>query len=435
MINRRQFIAGLSLPIGASAVPGVTFSRDFGRSMSVIGDLAATVGAAADIADDEDYWAEVRAAFTPDNSLINLQSGGVSPSPKVVQEAMRRYLDYSNTTPTYTMWEVLEPQEEHVRQRLASEWGVSAEEIAIVRNASEGLQISQCGMNLNPGDEVLTTNQDYIRMIWTYQQLERRNGIVLKQISIPTPSEDPGEIVRLFERNITTRTKALLMCHMINLNGQILPVRAVADMAHSRGLPLIVDGAHSFAHIDFKISDLGCDYFATSLHKWLFAPHGTGLLYVQRDRIEDHWALTAPPAELNADIRKFEEIGTRPVANALAIGDALTFHQGLGAKRKEARLRYLRDYWMEQLKQDDRIKWNTSQKAGMACGIANFDIPGTDIKKMNQWMFDTYGIVTHVTEHPEYTGFRVTPNVFTTLDELDRFCVAVDEGMRQGIGA
>lgn len=435
MLNRRQFIAGLSLPVGAAALSEVAFPKNVGRALSVAGQLSSVQGTPAALARDEDFWFEIRDAFTTDNSLINLQSGGVSPSPKVVQEAVKRYLDYSNTTPTYTMWEVLEPQEENIRQRLAREWGVDAEEVAIVRGTSEGMQICQNGIDLEPGDEVLTTNQDYVRMIWTYQQREEREGIVLKQISIPTPSEDPAEIVRLFEEAITPRTKIVHMCHMINLSGQILPVREVADLAHSHGLPLVVDGAHSFAHIDFKISDLGCDYFATSLHKWLFAPHGTGLLYVRRDRIRDLWPLTAAPAEMNDDIRKFEEIGTRPVALALAIGEALAFHQRLGAKRKEARLLYLRDYWMDRLKQNDRIKWNTSQKPGMACGIANFDIPGTDIKRMNQWLFDSHGIVTHVTEHPEYTGFRVTPNVFTTLNELDRFCDAIKEGLRQGIGA
>jgi selenocysteine lyase/cysteine desulfurase len=435
MINRRQFFSGLSLPLGVTALTSAAHSYLPGRALAVVADLAATRGTPAEVAQNEDFWFQVRAAFTPDDSLINLQSGGVSPSPRVVQDALKRYLDYSNTVPTYTMWEVLEPQEEHVRQRLARGWGVDPEEVAIVRGTSEGMQICQNGMDLEAGDEVLTTNQDYVRMIWTYQQLERRLGIKLRQFSIPVPAEDPAEVVRLFESNITPRTRAIHMCHMINLSGQILPVREVADLAHSRGIPLIVDGAHSFAHIDFKIPDLGCDYFATSLHKWLFAPHGTGLLYVRRDRVRDLWPLTAAPAELDDDIRKFEEIGTRPVANALAIGEALTFHQGLGPQRKEARLLYLRDYWMNRLREHDRIRWNTSQKPGMAGGIANFDIPGVHLPTLNQWLFDEYGIVTHVTEHPEYTGFRVSPSVFTTLEELDRFCDAVETGMERGIGA
>lgn len=388
----------------------------------------------AGAADQNDFWSQVRSAFTPDNSLINLQSGGVSPAPRVVQDAMKRYLDYSNTAPTYTMWEILEPQQETVRSRLALEWGVDAEELAIVRGTSEGLQICQNGIDLKPGDEVLTTNQDYERMIWTYHQLERRNGIVLKQIPFPVPCEDPGIIVQRIKENITPRTRIVHMSHMINLTGQIMPVRDVAAVAHSHGLPFIVDGAHSLAHIDFQIPDLHCDYFATSLHKWLFAPHGTGLLYVSKERIRDLWPLTAAPERLDGNIRKFEEIGTRPVANALAIGDALTFHQALGAKRKQARLLYLRDYWMNQLHDLSEIRWNTSQKPGLAGSIGNFDMLGTDLKAFNQWLFDEFRIITHVTEHPEYTGIRVTPNVFTTLRELDLFCDAVRKGIKAGIG-
>lgn len=434
MLNRRRFLGGISLPIGASVFSGITLPR-LGLAQDLSQQLAATSGSADEIAADEHFWFEIRQAFTPDNSLINLQSGGVSPSPIVVQDAVRRYQDYSETTPTYTMWDVLFPQIEFVRERMALAWGVDAEEVAIVRGASEGLQICQNGIDLQAGDEVLTTNQDYVRMIWTYQQRVAREGIVLRQISIPVPSEDPAEIVRLFESNITPRTRIIHMSHMVNLSGQILPVRAVADMAHAHGLPLIVDGAHSLAHIDFRIADLNCDYFATSLHKWLYAPKGSGLLYVRRDHVKDLWALTAPPAELNDNIRKFEEIGTASVAIPLGIGDALTFHQGLGGKRKEARLLFLRDYWMNQLQPNNRIHWNTSQKPGMACGIANFDIPGTDLMAFNQWLFDEYGIVTHVTEHPEYTGIRVTPNVFTTREELDRFSEAVEQGLRLGIGA
>ena len=229
------------------------------------------------------------------------------------------------------MWRILEPQREPVRQRLARAFGCDGEEIALTRNASEGLQICQFGFDLEPGDEVLTTTQDYGRMITTFKQRERREGIVLRQFDIPVPAEDPAEIVRLFESHITPRTRLILMCHMINLTGQILPVREVVAMGRRHGLPVIVDGAHSFAHFDFEHRDLDCDYYATSLHKWLFAPHGTGMLYVRRNLIADLWPLMAAPEPMSDDIRKFEEIGTHPAANYLAIAEALTFHQGLGA--------------------------------------------------------------------------------------------------------
>jgi len=335
----------------------------------IIGSLTSYKGTTVELATDEDYWFEVQQAFTVDRSLINLNNGGVSPSPATVQDAMKRYLDYSNTAPVYTMWDILEPEREGVRRRLARNFKCDPEEIALTRNASEGLQICQMGFDLKPGDELLTTNQDYPRMINTWKLRERREGIVLKQFSIPTPAEDDNEIVRLFEGNITKKTRLILMCHMINLTGQILPVKKVIQMARSKNIPVIVDGAHSFAHFDFNQKDLDCDYYATSLHKWLFAPHGTGMLFVRKDKIRDLWPLTAAPIEMDKDIRKFEEIGTHPAANYLAISEALTFHLGIGPKRKEARMIYLRNRWAERLLQYDRVRLHTSLKSGFSCGL------------------------------------------------------------------
>ena len=434
MRSGHEIPPGVSLPEPASVSASLGEAPVGNPELSVIRELVAIPGAPEAIARDEHHWLKVRSAYALDDTLINLESGGGSPSPRIVLEALKRRLDYSNTIPAVAMWRVLEPQREIVRRRLAQQCGVDPEEIAITRSASEGLQICQCGIDLAPGDEVLTTNQDYVRMLWTYDQRARREGIVLRQISIPVPCEDPAEIVRRFEHAITPRTRAVLMSHVINLSGQIMPVREVADMVHARGLPLIVDGAHSFAHTVFRITDLHCDYFAASLHKWLCAPHGTGVLYVRRDRIAGLWPLTAAPAALQDDIRKFEEVGTYEVAHVLGIAEALAFHQAVGPERKEARLLYLRDYWMNRLRAQKRIHWNTSQMPGMACGFGNFDIPGTNLQTFGRWLLDEHGVVIHVTEHAEYAGIRVTPNVFTTLSELDRFCDAVEAGLRMGIG-
>ena len=381
----------------------------------------------------EDFWFDVSRAFTVDRTIINLNNGGVSPSPGYVQEAMKRHLDYSNEAPPYTMWRVLEPQREGVRSRLAKHWGVDRNEIALTRNASESLQICQFGIDLKRGDEVLTTTQDYPRMINTFRQRERRDGIVLKQFAIPVPAEDPAEIVRLFEANVTPRTRLILMCHMINLTGQILPVRDVVAMARLKGIPVIVDGAHALAHFDFSLSDLECDYYGTSLHKWLFAPHGTGLLYVRREKIRDLWPLMAPPRQLVGDIRKFEEIGTHPAANYLAIGEALTFHQGLGGERKEARLVELRDYWARRLLKHDRVRLHTSLRPGRACGIANVEIEGIDTGKLNDWLWNKHRILAVAINHKEFTGLRVSPSVYTTHEELDRFCEAIEHAIAKGI--
>jgi len=434
MHSRRQFLGALGLPAVAAATGADLSLPRLTRSASeVAADLSAHPGAPEAVARDEDFWAEVARAFTVDRTLINLNNGGVSPSPAWVQDAMKRHLDYSNEAPTYTMWQILEPQREGVRKRMAREWGVHPEEVAFTRNASESLQTLQLGHDLREGDEVLTTTQDYPRMITTFQQRERREGIRLRQVRIPVPAEDPAEVVRRFEEGITDRTRMILMCHMINLTGQILPVREVVEMARGYDIPVIVDGAHALAHFDFDISELGCDNYSTSLHKWLFAPHGTGLLWVRREKIPDVWPLMAAPERMDDDIRKFEEIGTHPAANYLAIGEALTFHQGIGAERKEARLVYLRDYWAEELRSHDRIRLHTSLKPGFACGIANVEVVGEDTTRIVEWLWDEHRIITVPINHDEFTGLRISPSVYTTLEELDRFVDAMYQVARNGL--
>ncbi|MFQ5677145.1 MAG: aminotransferase class V-fold PLP-dependent enzyme [bacterium] len=430
MLNRREFLGAIGKPVVYSTAFIALDPLGLRRTVEA---LAATVGTPEEIAADESYWFEVQQAFTVDRSLVNLNNGGVSPAPAVVHEAMKRHLDYSNEAPVYTMWRILEPQREGVRKRLARAFKCDPEEIALTRNASESLQICQLGLDLKPGDEVLTTNQDYPRMITTFKQRERREGIVLRQFSIPVPAEDPEEVVRLFEENITPKTKVILMCHMINLTGQILPVRQVVRMARKKGIPVIVDGAHSFAHFDFNREDLDCDNFSTSLHKWLFAPHGTGMLYVKKDKIADLWPMMAAAEKMDDDIRKFEEIGTHPAANYLAIAEALTFHQGIGPKRKEARMVYLRDRWAKQLLEHDRVRLHTSLKPGFACGLANVQIEGVDPLELTGYLWREHRIIVTPIKHAECEGIRVTPNVYTTLDEIDRFVDAMETVIKKGL--
>jgi selenocysteine lyase/cysteine desulfurase len=275
------------------------------------------------------------------------------------------------------------------------------------------------------GDEVLTTNQDYPRMINTFRQRERREGIRLRQISLPVPAEDDEEVVRRFEEAITPRTELILMCHMINITGQILPVKEVTAMAREHDVPVIVDGAHALAHFEFDISELEVDNYSTSLHKWLFAPIGNGLLYVREEKIPEVWPLMAAPPDRQDDIRKFEEIGTHPEANFLAVGEALTFHQLIGGKRKEQRLIYLRDYWAKELRRHERVRLHTSLKPGYACGIANVEIRGVDPGDLFSWLWNEHQIRTTPIVHDEFRGIRVSPSVYTTPEELDRFVDAM----------
>jgi selenocysteine lyase/cysteine desulfurase len=398
-----------------------------------VGELPAVPGTPAAIAEDEDFWRVVQEAFTPDRSMVNLNNGGVCPAPAVVQAAMKRYLDQANEAPAYVLWRLQDPQKETVRTGLARMFGCDAEEVAITRNASESLENVQQGFDLAKGDEVLTTDQDYPRMLTTWKQRERRDGIVLKQIQIPVPCEDDDAIVKCFEQAFTPRTKVLHICHVINLHGMVLPVKRLVQLARAKGIPTVVDGAHSFAMLDFKQADLDCDYFGTSLHKFLFAPHGTGMLYVRREKIRGLWPLMAADVKQEADIRKFEEIGTHPLANFLAVAEALAFHELIGPARKAARQVYLRDYWAKRLAQLPKVKLHTSLAPGRSSGVALVEIEGVDPLKLHEHLWNKQRIFTVAIQHPQFQGLRISPTVYTRLSELDRFCEAMESVARDGL--
>jgi selenocysteine lyase/cysteine desulfurase len=376
-------------------------------------------------ASEEDFWSAIRNEFSTDRSIINMNNGYASPAPRTVQAAMRRYLDYTDMGPYHTMVRELYPKIENVRRMLADSAGCDPEEIAITRNSSESLEIAQLGIDLKAGDEVLTTNQDYGRMLTTFRQRERRDGIKLKAISFPVPAVSMDDLYRRFEEAVTPRTKAILVCHITNRTGQIFPIRRICDMAQARGIATIVDGAHAFNQFPYKISDLNCDYYGVSLHKWTFAPVGTGFLYVRKSKIKDTWALMASNRSQDEDIRKFEEIGTHPAANFLGISEALIFNQSIGIERKAARLRYLRDRWAEQIAKSPKVRILHNPAPEMSCGIGMFGVVGADASKLVSTLQSKYGIYTAYVPHEEYIGIRVTASVYTTTHEVDTFAAAV----------
>jgi isopenicillin-N epimerase len=431
--TRRDFLALVGKSLGLAALSSATVAsllKDVEAGTETVAHLTP-----AEAAMDEDYWAIIQNSFTVTRGIINLNNGGVSPSPRIVTEALVRYQWQQEDATAYTMWQILEPQSETIRTGLAELFGCDREEIAITRNASESLEILLMGMDFKPGDEILTTTQDYPRMLTSLRQRENREGLKLKLIQIPIPPKNLDEITAAFEKGITNRTRLVLISHQINITGQITPVKAVCAMARGKGIETIVDGAHSFAQFDFKQKDLGCDYFGTSLHKWLYAPKGTGMLYVKRDKIEKLWPLMAAESKQVSDIRKFEEIGTHSAAPKLAIGEALLFHNGISSKRKEARLRYLSRYWMTRLKDVPKIRFNTSFDPKQSCAIANVQIEGTNPEAVVKYLFDKHHIFTTPIIHEEFQGIRITPNVYTTLAELDRFCEQMGLIARKGLPA
>jgi isopenicillin-N epimerase len=383
------------------------------------------------VAADEFYWREIQSAFTLDRTLINLNNGNSCPTPTVVHEAYKRYLDSSNQAPVYHRG-LIERNIETARRRLALEFGCDPEEMAITRNASESLQIAQNGLDLEPGDEVVTTDQDYGRMLTTWDQRVRRDRITVTFVDFPVPTTEDDLYDRI-ERAITPRTKVLHFCHITNLTGQLFPVQRLSRMARARGIATVVDGAHAVAHFPFKLSELECDYYGTSLHKWLLAPVGTGFLYVRREKIAGLWPLQAAARPRTDNIRKFEEIGTSPAATKAAINEALAFHQAIGTERKAARLRYLTLRWANRLKDHPRIRLHTSLAPGQVYGVANVGVEGLTAPQIYQFLWDRYRIITAAIQREDYNGVRVTPNIYTPLEEIDTFVMAMDDLLQNGL--
>ncbi len=385
--------------------------------------------------DDERYWGEIQRAFDTDRTMVNLNNGGVCPTPTHVLDQMIGDLRFSNELPVHHMWNVLEPRIESVRRELAIDFGCDPEEMAITRNASEALETLILGRDLQPGDEVLVTNQNYGRMLTTWDQRVRRDGIVVNAVSFPVPPPSQEHLVEVFRRAITPRTKILEVTHITNLTGQIFPVREITAMAAERGVEVFVDGAHAYAHFPFTRDELGVDFYGTSLHKWLLAPIGTGFLYVRKSRIPGLWPLMAAPEKMNDNIRKYEEIGTHPAANHNAIAAALAFHRSIGGERKIARLRYLRDRWAKRLLAfSPRVRVLTPLDSPHAGAIGLISVEGLEPSKLTPWLMEKHRIVTVAINHKEFSGLRITPNVYTTVEEVDRFGDMIERAVTQGIG-
>ena len=423
--QRRQFLRKLGALTGVSlsapwftTLQGKSFLSEWKRIQDMPLDASIT---------DETFWYQVKNAYTVSPTVINFNNGGVCPQPLVVQQAVERYNRLSNEAPSYYMWRVLDKGREPLRRRLADLAGCSPEEIAMDRNSSEALETIIFGLPLKAGDEVVLTKQDYPNMINAWKQRAHRDGIVLKWLNLELPTEDEDAIVQQFTDAFSERTKIVHITHLINWCGQVLPAAAIARAAHQRGIEVVVDAAHSFAHLDYKIPDLECDYFGTSLHKWLCAPFGSGMLYVKKDKIKKLYPLFAAPDPESDDIRKFEHLGTRSFAIEQAIGQALDFHHMIGSERKAKRLHYLKNYWAEQVMELPGVDFQTSMHPDFGGAISLLRIEGKEPGEVARELFNKHKIHTVAINWENIHGVRVTPNVYTVTKDLDVLVQAVKE--------
>ncbi|MFP4081389.1 MAG: aminotransferase class V-fold PLP-dependent enzyme [Candidatus Aminicenantes bacterium] len=436
--DRRFFLKTLGLGIGGLSVFGLSAQNvqaALEKKISQIKKLSPE-----EAARDEDFWFYVQQAFNTDRSIVNLNNGGVHPAPTMVMDAAKRYMDFANGAPVYNEWKILRPRKELIRKKLAETFGCSPEEIALVRNVTEALQIALLGIDFQPGDELLTTTHDYPSMKNALYQRQKREGLKVRTFSFRYPPQSLKELAYLFEKNITPRTKLILVCHITNLTGQIFPMKEICQMARSRGIEVVIDGAHAFGHFEFKQKDLDCDIYGANLHKWMMAPIGTGFLYVKKEKIKKIWPLFPAPDPQGDNIRKFEHIGTHPEYLKLAVGDALAFHHGIGGARKEERLRYLKNYWARAIEKLPGVKILTSFHPAQACGIGTFTAEQLDMRKLSQLLFDKHKIYVIPVTVPapvegreDLSGIRVTPSIYTTLRELDLFVEAVSYYVKHGL--
>ena len=424
MYSRREFLKGAFI----GGISLTLFKKD---ALAIISKASKNIPkniSPEKLSANEDFWNSVQSAFEVDRTFINLNNGGVSPSPSIVLNNQKDYIDFTNRLPAYNLWRYLEPNVETVRARLAKSFGCLRSEVAITRNTSEAMEIIQNGIDLKPGDEVLTTIQDYPRMLATFDQRARREGITVNKISFPVPLKNFNVLVNRLEKAITPKTKLLLVSHVVYLTGQILPVREISRMAHEKGVLVLCDGAHSFNHFPFKLKDLECDFFGTSLHKWTHAPIGTGFLYVRKDLIEKVWPLMGAPKKLDNNIKKFEQIGTHPAAAHNAVAEALAFNEKLGLERKIARLRYLNLRWINRVKNYKNVSFSVNVEDPSQWGaLVGVNIKGIDVRKLADYLFKRHKILVLPIRHKAFRGIRVSPSIYTQISEIDYFADVLEK--------
>lgn len=415
-MHKRQFIknvllAGIGTPIGMSS-----FAQSFANKKNV---------SANTLASDDAFWNEIRNQYILKPDYINLENGYYNFLPQPLLNKFIEHIKEVNLQGSYYMRTVQFENKKKITSRLAGVAGCSADELIITRNTTESLDMVIGGLDWKAGDEAIMAFQDYGAMLDMFEQVQNRYGVKRIMLSVPNHPKNDEEIVSLYQNAITDKTKLILVSHMINISGQILPIRKICDMAHAKGVQVIVDGAHAFAHFQFKIEDLNCDYYAAALHKWLSTPLGAGMLYVRKDNIKKVWPLLADGEKDLNKINRLNHTGTHPVHTDLTINDSIDYFEMIGAERKEARLRYLQNYWTSKVRSNPKIVVNTPAETSRSCAIANVGIDGIEPADLAKRLLNEHQVFTVAIDYANIRGCRICPNLYTTTAELDHFVNAL----------
>ncbi len=415
-MDKRNFIKTL----GALSVSSLVSASELTKIKSVSLSLPNTKS-------DEELWTTVRSHYTLKDDYINLESGYYSIIPNPVLEHFIKHVKHVNIEGSYYMRNDLNKNKDRVISELAKLVGSTSDQIGITRNATESLDLVISGFQWERGDEAIYAKQDYGTMKEMFEQISSRYGVKTKIVSVPNHPKNDEEIVSIYESQITDKTKLIMICHMINITGQILPVKKICEMAHSYGVEVMVDGAHCVGHFDFSIDEFNCDYYGSSLHKWLATPLGAGLLYVNKKNTHKIWPLLANGNTNKKDIKRLNHIGTHPVHTDLAISNSIDYTNWIGMKKKEKRMRYLQRYWSDKLRTIENVIVNTPEDLNRSCGIGNVGLSNMSPSQMSNVLFEKYKIFTVAIDYANVKGCRISPNIFTTINELDQFISAVKE--------
>ncbi|MCF8341947.1 MAG: aminotransferase class V-fold PLP-dependent enzyme [Chitinophagaceae bacterium] len=417
-MKKRTFLKGL-----AWAATGIPFSAN---SMEKMTQRSADIDPNL-LAEDESFWAAIRKGYNLKPDYINLENGYYNFVPKVLLDKYMEHIREVNLQGSYYMRTVQFDNKKRMAEKLGTLLGCTAEELVITRNTTESLDTIIAGFPWKAGDEAVMAEQDYGAMLDMFKQVAKRHGVVNKIVSIPNHPKSDEEIVELYANAITSNTKLLMVCHMVNITGQILPIKKICEMAHSKGVDVLVDGAHAVAHIQYNIKELDCDYYGASLHKWLSVPLGAGMLFVKKEKIKKIWPLIADSPKAEDDISRLNHTGTHPVATDLTISDSIDHYNMIGAARKEARLRYLQLYWTSKVRNLPNVVLNTPAEESRSCGIANVGIKGMKPALLAETLLKKYKIFTVAIDYANVQGCRITPNLYTTTKELDVLVQALRE--------
>ena len=416
-MKKRQFIKDVLLTTLAAPIGLTGLANTFKKTAYL---------PAKELAMVEDFWLSIRNQYLLKPDYINLENGYYNFLPQPILDKYIEHIKMVNYQGSYYMRTVQWDNKDKVAARLAKLGGCSAEEMIITRNTTESIDLVVSGFDWQKGDEAVMAIQDYGSMLDMFEQVKNRYGIVNVKVSIPNHPANDEEIVAIYEKAITSKTKLMMVSHMINITGHILPIKKICAMAHAKGVQVIVDGAHAFAHFQYSIDDLGCDYYAASLHKWLSSPLGAGILYINKNRIKNLWPLLADGEKQLDKIKRLNHIGTHPVATDLTINDSIDYYEMIGAEKKEARLRYLQNYWTSKVRNNPKIIINTPTDQTKCCGIANVGIAGIKPSDVATRLMNEFKIFTVAIDYANVIGCRICPNVYTTTGELDQFVNALN---------